>query len=137
MAREECRRVFNEDKTCGSTANSSILFVLPSLSTKLSMIMSSQGQKRGTCDHVMASFDGHSKYVRCRDKGVGDDNYMLKKDCAVCKGFTHEQVLQLATPTYRERKNKEKKVVASFPAPTLMDQAHVRVGTDSPQATPA
>ena len=47
--------------------------------------------------------------------------------CAVCKGFTPEQVIQLSTPSYRERKNKEKKVVASSPAPTLVDPTHVSV----------
>ena len=78
--------------------------------------MSSPGQKRGTCGHVMAS---------CHDKGVGEDDCVLKKDCAVCKGFTPEQVLQLATPTYRECKSREKKVVASSPARTLVDPAHV------------
>ena len=46
---------------------------------------------------------------------------------AVCKGFTPEQVLQPATPTYRQRKSREKKVVASSPAPTLVDPAHVSV----------
>ena len=75
----------------------------------------------------MASFDGHSKCAHCRDKGVGEDDCVLKKDCAVCKGFTPEQVLQLATPTYRERKSREKKVVAFSPAPTLVDPSHVRV----------
>ena len=101
--------------------------LLPSFTTKLSTTMSSLGQKGRKCGHVMASFDGHSKCTRCRDKGVGEDDCVLKKDCAVCKGFTPEQVLQLATPTYRERKNKEKKVVASSPAPTLMDPSHVSV----------
>ena len=89
--------------------------------------MSSPGQKRGTCGHVMVSFDGHSKCARCRDKGVGEEDCVLKKDCAVCKGFTPEQVLQQATPTYSKRKNKEKKVVASSPAPTLVDPSHVSV----------
>ena len=89
--------------------------------------MSSPGQKRGTCGHVMASFDGHFKCARCRDKGVGEDACVLKKDCTVCKGFTPEQILQLATPTYRERKSKEKKLVSSSPAPTLMDPSLVSV----------
>ena len=89
--------------------------------------MSSPGQKRGTCGHVMASFDGHFKCARCRDKRVGEDACVLKKDCTVCKGFTPEQILQLATPTYRERKSKEKKLVSSSPAPTLVDPSHVSV----------
>ena len=36
-------------------------------------------------------------------------------------------IIQLATPTYRERKKKEKTVVASSPAPTLVDPSHVSV----------
>ena len=31
--------------------------------------MSSPGQKRGSCGHAMASFDGHSFCARCREKG--------------------------------------------------------------------
>ena len=88
--------------------------------------MSSTGQRRGTCGHVMAVFDGHLKCARCRDKGVGDDPCILKKDCPVCKAFTPEQILQLATPTYRDRKNKDKEVSAS-PTPTLVDPSQVSV----------
>ena len=88
--------------------------------------MSSPGQKKGTCGHIMALFDGHLKCVRCRDKGIGDDPCVLKRDCPISKAFTPEQILQLATPTYRERKNKEKKVSAS-PTPTLMDPSQVSV----------
>ena len=73
----------------------------------------------------MAIFDGHMKCAICRDKGVGEDNCILKKDCAICKAFTPEQVQQLATPTYRERKNKDKKMVSS--SPTLVDPSHVSV----------
>ena len=106
--------------------------------------MSSTGQKRGTCGHVMASFDGHMKCARCRDKGVGDGACVLKKDCNVCKAFTPEQILQLSTPTYRERKNKDKKLVLSSPAPTLVDPSHESVlgkvegdKASQPETTPA
>ena len=34
-------------------------YLLPSYSTEVPFIMSSPGQKRGTCGHVMAIFDGH------------------------------------------------------------------------------
>ena len=87
----------------------------------------SSGQKKGTCGHIMAVFDGHLKCAKCREKGVGEgDMYVLKRDCSICKAFTPEQILQLATPTYRERKNKEKKV---SPSPTLVDPSQVNVGT--------
>ena len=81
--------------------------------------MSSLGQRRGTCGHVMAVFDSHLKCTRYRDKGVGDDPCFLKKDCSICKVFTPEQLQQLATPTYRDRKNK--KMVSGSPTPTFVD----------------
>ena len=34
--------------------------------------MASPGQKRGSCGHVLALFDSHSKYARCREKGIGE-----------------------------------------------------------------
>ena len=71
----------------------------------------------------MAGFDSHSKCAGCRDKGLGDDPCVLKKECLICKGLTPEQVLQLATPAYRDRK--EKKTTSS--TPTLVDPAHVSV----------
>ena len=58
---------------------------------------------------------------------MGEDACVLKKDYIISKGFTPEQSLQLATPTYRERKNKEKKLVSSSPAPTPVDPSHVSV----------
>ena len=85
--------------------------------------MSSLGQKRGTCGHIMAVFDGHLKCTRCRDKGVGDNPCVLKKACPIC---TPEQIQHLSTPTYRDRKNKYKKVSAS-PTPTLVDPSQVSV----------
>ena len=75
----------------------------------------------------MASFDGHLKCARCQDKGVGEDNCILKKDFPICKAFTPEEAQQLATPTYREKKNKDKKMVLSSPTPTLVDSSCVSV----------
>ena len=68
--------------------------------------MSSPGQKRGSCGHVMALFDSHKKCARCRDKGVGDDPCVKKLDCQICKAFTPAQIQQLATPTYKARKER-------------------------------
>ena len=73
----------------------------------------------------MAGFDSHSKCARCRDKGLGDDPCIQKKECDICRGFASEQILQLSTPTYRDRK--DKKATASSSTPTLMDPAHVSV----------
>ena len=101
-------------------------YFIPHISSVLLIIMSSPGQKNGTCCHIMALFDGHLKCARYTDKGVGDDLCVLKHNCPIGRAFTPEQILQLATPTYRERKNKEKNVSAS-PTPTLVDPSHVRV----------
>ena len=75
---------------------------------------------------------------------MGDDSCVLKKDCGICKGFTLDQIQQLATPTYRDRKNKEKKATASSSTPTVVDPAHVTVlgkvegdKASQPQSTPA
>ena len=71
----------------------------------------------------MAGFDSHYKCARCRDKGLGDDPCVQKKECAICRGFTPEQTLQLSTPTYRDRKDKK----ATASSSTLVDPAHVSV----------
>ena len=44
--------------------------------------MSSPGQKRGSCGHAMASFDGHALETKAclRDKGKGKD------PCVDCTG---------------------------------------------------
>ena len=89
--------------------------------------MSSPGQKRGTYGHVMAVFDGHLKCARCRDKGDGDDPCILKKACPICKVFTPEQIQQLSTPTYKDRKNRDKKTVSASPTPALVDPSQVSV----------
>ena len=39
-------------------------------SSVLLIIMSSPGQKKGTCGNIMALFEGHLKCARCRDKGL-------------------------------------------------------------------
>ena len=81
--------------------------------------MASPGQRRGTCGHAMALFDTHTKCARCHDKGLGQDACVEKKDFVICNNFTAEQKLQLATPTYRARKDKElQKKTAS---PSLVD----------------
>ena len=89
-------------------------------------IMASPGQRRGTCGHAMAMFDSHTKCAYCRDKGIGQDACVEKKDCAICNSFTEDQKLQLATPTYKARKDKElqKKNICS---PCLVDPSTVTV----------
>ena len=90
--------------------------------------MSSPGQKRGSCGHVMALFDNHQKCARCRDKGVGDDPCVKKLDCQICKSFTPAQIHQLATPTYKVRKERseQKKTEGNASTtPTLVDPSEV------------
>ena len=77
--------------------------------------MSSPGQRRGSCGHAMAGFDSHSKCACCRDKGLGDDPCVQKKECDICRGFTPEQILQLSTLTYRDRKDKKATTTSSTP----------------------
>ena len=114
-------------------------------SSSLLIIMSSPGQKRGTCGHIMAVFDNHRKCVRCRDKGVGDDPFVKKQECKICQAFMPAQLKQLATPTYQSRKERELKTSSSdSPAsatPTLVDPADVsvlgRVHKESDGSSPA
>ena len=75
----------------------------------------------------MAGFDTHSKCARYRDKGLGDDPCVQKKECVICKGFTPDQVLQLATPAYRDRKGKKATSSTTTSTPTLVDPTHVNV----------
>ena len=71
--------------------------------------MSSPGQRRGTCGHVIALFDMHTKCARCCEKGIGGDDCVLKKPCSVCENLTEDQKAQLATPKYKVRKESGQK----------------------------
>ena len=63
-----------------------------------------KGQRRGSCGHVMASFDLHDKCARCRDKLIGEDNCVVDKPCKICDGFSDARREMLATPSYKIRK---------------------------------
>ena len=89
----------------------------------------------------MALFDTHKKCARCREKGVGDNPCVKKLDCQRCKAFTPAQVQQLATLTYKSRKERgeqKKSEVSSDATPTLVDPSDVtllgRVNTDKPSS---
>ena len=98
--------------------------------------MSSLGQKRGACRHVMALFNNHKKCARCRDKGVGEDPCVKKLECQ------NAQVQQLATLTYKSRKEcgelKNMTETTSSATPTLGDPSDVtllgRVHSDEPSS---
>ena len=69
--------------------------------------MSSPGQKRGACGHVMANIDSHTFCAHCRDKGKGKDPCIEQpdtKDCKFCNSLIPEQHLQLATSSYKLKK---------------------------------
>ena len=95
--------------------------------------MSSPGQKRGSCGHAMASFDGHAYCARCRDKGKGEEPCISNKettDCKFCNALTPEQRTQVATPSYKLKKEKrEAKRVNSNPTDdtSLVDPTTVSV----------
>ena len=71
------------------------------------ILISSPGQRKGACGHIMASFDQHARCARCRDKGL-EDPCVNKLPCEICELLTPEQVIQLSTPTYKPRKEKQK-----------------------------
>ena len=75
----------------------------------------------------MAGFDSHSMGARCRDKGIDDNPCVQKKECDICRRFTPEQIHQLSTPTYRDRKEKKTTTTTTSSNPTLVDPAHVSV----------
>ena len=73
-------------------------------------------------------------FARCRDKGKGKDPCVEQpdtKDCKFCNSLTPEQHLQLATPSYKLKKEKrEAKKFDSTPSKdsdTLIDPASVSV----------
>ena len=89
----------------------------------------------------MALFNNHKKCARCREKGVGEEPCVKKQDYQICKAFTPSQILQLATPTYKARKEcgeQKKSEACSDATPTLVDPSEVtllgRVSTEKPSS---
>ena len=71
----------------------------------------------------MASFDTHVRCARCREKGSGSDPCVQgKDDCTACLMLTPKQRKQLATPTYKLRKEKK-----SSKSDVLIDPSQVSV----------
>ena len=95
--------------------------------------MSSPGPIRGSCGHAMASFDGHAFCAHCREKGKGEEPCVANKettDCKLCNALTPEQRTQLATPSYKLKKEKReaKRTDSNTPTDdTLVDPATVAV----------
>ena len=73
-----------------------------------------KGKRRGSCGHVMASFDLHDKCARCRDKLIGEDDCVqLDKPCKICDGFSDIQKEMLATQSYKIRKDEKAGLLVS------------------------
>ena len=64
-------------------------------------------QRRGACGHIMAAFDQHQRCARCRENKKGQDLCVRGEPCNLCEALTPEQQRQLATPKYRDRKEKK------------------------------
>ena len=94
--------------------------------------MSSPGQKRESCGHAMAIFDGHAFCARCREKGKGEEPCIANKDttdCTLCNSFTPEQRAQISTPSYKIKKEKReaKRLDNTQPTDELVDPSSVSV----------
>ena len=94
--------------------------------------MSSPGQKRGSCGHAMAIFDGHAFCARCREKGKGEEPCIANKDtadCTLCNAFTPEQRAQISTPSYKIKKEKREAKCVDNTQPTdeLVDPSSVSI----------
>ena len=94
----------------------------------------SPGQRRGKCGHVMANFDTHSHCTQCRDKGKGKEPCVSDpqtSNCQICNNLTSDQRQQLATPSYKLKKEK-REAKLSEPTPSqdsdqLVDPSSVSV----------
>ena len=86
-----------------------VFFILAYLLRVCRTICYPQVRRGGSCGHAKASFDGHSYCARCRDKGKGEEPCISNKetaDCKFCNALTPEQRTQLATPSYKLKKEK-------------------------------
>ena len=89
--------------------------------------MSSPGQRRGLCSHIMAGYDKHKVCARCRDKKKGEDNCVKDLPCISCDVLMEEQKVKLATPQYQKKKEKREAKAAEESSSTLVDPSTVSV----------
>ena len=89
--------------------------------------MSSPGQRRGLCGHIMAGSDKHKVCARCRDKKKGEDNCVKNLPCLNCDVLTEEQKVKLATPQYQKKKEKREAKAVEESNSTLVDPSTVSV----------
>ena len=91
-----------------------------------------KGQRRGSCGHVMVSFDLHDKCARCRDKLIGEDDCVKDKPCKICDGFSDIQKEMLATPSYKIRKDKKAGLLVSPKEVTVLQPVDNKPTFQSP-----
>ena len=91
-------------------------------------------KRGGACGHAMASFDGHLCCARCWDKGKGKDTCVEDKEstnCLHCNALTREQKAQLATPSYKLKKEKREakklEMETSKDSESLVDPSSISV----------
>ena len=89
--------------------------------------MSSPGQRRGLCGHIMAGYDKHKVCARCRDKRKGEDNCVKSLPCISCDVLTEDQKGKLATPQYQKKKEKHEAKAAEESSSALVDPSTVSV----------
>ena len=89
--------------------------------------MSSPGQRRGLCGHIMAGYDKHKVCARCRDKKKGEDNCVKSLPCISGDVLTEEQKGKLATPQYQKKKEKREAKAAEESSSVLVDPSTVPV----------
>ena len=82
----------------------------------------------------MANFDSHTTCIRCREKGKGNDFCVENPnstECQICNSFSEDQRKQLATPSYRIKKEKREAKKLEAPPPQkgeeLVDPSNVSV----------
>ena len=96
-----------------------------------------KGQRRGSCGHVMASFDLQERCARCCDKLIGEDDCVLDKPCKICDAFSDTPREMLATPSYKIRKDKKAGLLVSPKDFTVLQPVDNEPTFQSPSGQPA
>ena len=68
--------------------------------------MASSGQKRGSCGHIMAVFDGDKKYAQCGEKGVGERALAFLNPARIVTSLNTRRICLLPQhPKYVKKRN--------------------------------
>ena len=67
--------------------------------------MASPAQKTWACSHLISAFDAHSHCAYC-EKNKGSDPCVMQQDSSHYNMLTTDQRAQLATPSYKLKKEK-------------------------------